>query len=183
TGSFDEGRWHIAPSAGFNYFEEKQKAYIDNNGFSIGEQTASLGSLSFGPTVSYTLRETDDGLLIRPLASLKGVWDFDAPDITAVNGLAVGTEGLRAQVKVGANLRTVSGTRFQGSYIYDGIGVSEFESHTVELMVNVPLQSGALPKGSSFQASYSLQGVSQINSFDQVIDDLHSGKLSIDIPF
>ncbi len=25
TGSFDEGRWHIAPSAGFNYFEEKQK--------------------------------------------------------------------------------------------------------------------------------------------------------------
>ncbi|MES9858897.1 MAG: Ig-like domain-containing protein, partial [Sedimenticola sp.] len=183
TGSFDHDRWHVAPSLGWNYFEEKQKAYTDNNGFRIGEQTASLGSLNFGPTASYTLRETDDGLLIRPLVGLKGVWDFDAPDITAVNGLAVGTEGLRAQLKVGINLRTVKGLTFQGSYIYDGIGVSDFESHTAELILSMPLRSSALPKGSSIRGSYSLQGINYLNSFEQNSEDAQSAKLSVDIPF
>ncbi len=167
---------------GWNYFGEKQKAYTDNNGFRIGEQTASLGSLNFGPTASYTLRETDDGLLIRPLVGLKGVWDFDAPDITAVNGLAVGTEGLRAQLKVGINLRTVKGLTFQGSYIYDGIGVSDFESHTAELILSMPLRSSALPKGSSIQGSYSLQGINYLNSFEQDSEDAQSAKLSVDTP-
>ncbi|MES9902051.1 MAG: choice-of-anchor D domain-containing protein, partial [Sedimenticola sp.] len=183
TGSFDHDRWHVAPSLGWNYFEEKQKAYTDNNGFRIGEQTASLGSLNFGPTASYTLRETDDGLLIRPLVGLKGVWDFDAPDITAVNGLAVGTEGLRAQLKVGINLRTVKGLTFQGSYTYDGIGVSDFESHTAELSLSMLLRSSALPKGSSIQGSYSLQGINYLNSFEQRSEDAQRAKLSIDIPF
>ncbi len=114
---------------------------------------------------------------------MRGVWDFDAPDITAVNGLAVGTEGLRAQLKVGVNLRTVKGLTFQGSYIYDGIGVSDFESHTAELILSMPLRSSALPKGSSIRGSYSLQGINYLNSFEQNSEDAQSAKLSVDIPF
>ncbi|MEW7978310.1 MAG: Ig-like domain-containing protein, partial [Candidatus Sedimenticola endophacoides] len=157
TGNFEHGRWRITPELGLNYFEEEQQAYTDSNGFRIGAQTNALGSLIFGPTARYTLRETPDGTVIRPLIGLKGVWDFESPDITDVNGTAVGTEGLRAQLKLGVNLRTASGTLFEGSYTYDGIGVSDFESHTGEFIIHWPLNIPGLPEGASLRSSYSLQ--------------------------
>ncbi|OQX36840.1 MAG: hypothetical protein B0D96_03295, partial [Candidatus Sedimenticola endophacoides] len=160
TGNFEHGRWRISPELGLNYFEEEQQAYTDSNGFRIGAQTNALGSLIFGPTARYTLRETPDGTVIRPLIGLKGVWDFESPDITDVNGTAVGTEGLRAQLKLGVNLRTASGTLFEGSYTYDGIGVSDFESHTGEFVIHWPLNIPGLPEGASLRSSYSLQSVS-----------------------
>ncbi|MEW7980499.1 MAG: Ig-like domain-containing protein [Candidatus Sedimenticola endophacoides] len=160
TGNFEHGRWRITPELGLNYFEEEQQAYTDSNGFRIGAQTNALGSLIFGPTARYTLRETPDGTVIRPLIGLKGVWDFESPDITDVNGTAVGTEGLRAQLKLGVNLRTASGTLFEGSYTYDGIGISDFESHTAEFIIHWPLNIPVLPEGASLRSSYSLQSVS-----------------------
>ncbi|MES9857076.1 MAG: hypothetical protein ABW166_10775 [Sedimenticola sp.] len=47
----------------------------------------------------------------------------------------------------------------------------------------MPLRSGALPKGSSIQGSYSLQGINYLNSFEQRSEDAQRAKLSIDIPF
>ena len=167
---------------GLNYFEETQEAYTDNNGFRIAEQTSAVGSLSFGPTVSYTMTG-DEGQTIKPLVGLKGVWDFEAPDIVDVNGLAVGTEGLRAQAKVGLSITSAGGTTVQGSYTYDGIGVSDFESHTGELTMSVPISLPGMPKGATLQGSYSLQGSDLFNSLGSGTgDDVHSGKISVTVP-
>ncbi|MEW8014244.1 MAG: hypothetical protein AB2807_05505, partial [Candidatus Sedimenticola endophacoides] len=83
-----------------------------------------------------------------------------SPDITDINGTAVGTEGLRAQLKLGVNLRTAPGTLFEGSYTYDGIGVSDFESHTGEFVIHWPLNIPGFPEGASLRSSYSLQSAS-----------------------
>ncbi len=182
TGDYRHGKWNISPSIGLNYFEETQKAYTDSNGFRIDKQTMSLGSLNFGPTVTYTINGTD-GSFIRPMLGVKGIWDFDSPDINDVNGIGVGTEGLRAQVIAGLNLRLANGTSFQGTYTYDGIGKSDFESHTGELSLVIPLTLGGLPERATLKASYSLQGTRFLNGFDQSNNEDHSAKISVKIPF
>jgi hypothetical protein len=183
TGSFDYGEWNISPSVGLGYFEETQKEYTDSNGFVIGEQTFSLGTLDFGPTFTYTYRN-DDGLLIKPQFGIKGIWDFDAPDITDVNGIAIGTEDLRAKLKLGLTVRLPSGASMHGSYSYDGIGVSDFESHTGQLAFGVPLGASWLPKGSMFQGSCAIQGVDTIGSFNQSNrDEDYKVNFSVNIPW
>jgi outer membrane autotransporter protein len=183
TGSFDYGDWNIRPSVGLSYFEETQEEYTDSNGFVIDEQTFSLGTLDFGPTFTYTYRN-DDGLLIKPLIGIKGIWDFDAPDILDVNGIAVGTEELRAKLKLGLSMRLPSGTSMHGSYSYDGIGVSDYESHTGQLAISVPIGASWLPKGSMFQGSCAIQGVNSFSNLNQAdSDEDYKVNFSLKIPW
>ncbi len=182
TGSFDYGKWNLSPAVGLSYFEETQQEYTDSNGFIIGEQTFSLGTLDFGPTISYTYQD-DDGLLIKPQIAIKGIWDFDAPDILDVNGLAVGTEGLRAKLKVGLNMIMPNGASIYGSYSYDGIGVSDFESHTGQLAVSIPFDVSWLPKNTLLQGSCSVQGINVFDRLDQNgANEDYDVQLSVKIP-
>ena len=157
------------------YFEETQKAYTDSNGFRIGEQTFDLGSLNFGPTVTYRI-ERPNGLVIRPLIGLKGIYDFNSPDIMSVSGLAIGTDDFRAQLTAGLNVLTSGGSTLQATYSYDGIGVSDFESHTGQIIFSTPINR--LSDGASLQGSYSLNGAGQFD--DDVNQDV---MLSVKIPF
>lgn len=177
TGSYEKGNWHIAPALGLNYFKETQEAYTDSNGFSIGEQTVELGTLTFGPTLTYRM-QSNDGLKLRPFMGIQGVWDFRAPDIFDVNGIATGTEDLRGKVKLGLNLLNGRGMTFLLTYSYDGIGLSDYESQTGELVVNIPLAAQGLPKGSTLRGFYSLQDISSLIS-----ENLQQTKLELSIPF
>lgn len=183
TGVLDYDDWQINPSLGLVYFEEEQKEYVDSTSTTIAAQTNSLGSLSFGPTAYYTIKQ-GDGTVIKPMFGLKGVWDFDAPDITDVNGNAVGTDGLRGQAKIGLNATLEDGSTMQGSYVYDGIGVSAFESHTLEFVFNKPIQISGLPKGSNLRGTYSMIGDDLVESLTDLSDS--NGQtlaLEISIPF
>jgi hypothetical protein len=177
TGSFNHGKWLIAPALGLNYFKDIQESYVDNNGFTIAEQSNELGTLSFGPKVTYQANGYD-GSRVYPFITAKGVWDFKAPDIYDVNGLASGAEKLRGQLGFGVNMLTTQGVNVQASYTYDGIGLDDYESHTVDLSASLSLEKQGLPKGSSLSASYSLQNILMMQS-----EDAQGARVELSIPF
>ena len=177
TGDFNKGRWNIAPTVGLNYFEDIQEKYTDNNGFTISEQSTGLGTLSFGPKMTY-LADGYDGSRVHPFVTVKGVWDFTAPDIYDVSGIASGTEKLRAQLGFGASVIITQGTNVQVSYTYDGIGINDYESHTADLSAHISLTNTGLPKGSSLSASYLLQNVLMLQS-----EESQGARLELTIPF
>lgn len=178
TGSFDRGKWHISPSIGLVYFKETQKAYTDTNGFRIGKQTFELGSLNFGPTFSYRI-DRPNGVVIRPLIGIKGVYDFKSPDLSDVNGLAVGTEDFRAQLTLGLNVLTRGGSTIQATYTHDGIGVSDFESRTAQITFSTPIKG--MTDGTTLQGSYSLSGADAFSNEDGELNQ--DARLEIRIPF
>ncbi|MCP3669100.1 MAG: autotransporter outer membrane beta-barrel domain-containing protein [Gammaproteobacteria bacterium] len=177
TGSFQEGNWHVVSNLGLNYFKETQESYIDSNGFTIPEQSTVLGTLSFGPKITY-MAKGYDGLRVHPFMTVKGIWDFKAPDIYDVNGIASGTEELRAQVGFGMSIFTSQGTNVQTSYTYDGIGIDDYESHSADLSAIVSLEDNGFPKGSNLRASYSLQNVLMLQT-----EASQAGKVELSIPF
>ena len=177
TGDLNKGRWNIAPTVGLNYFKDIQEKYTDNNGFTISEQSTGLGTLSFGPKMTY-LADGYDGSRVHPFVTVKGVWDFTAPDIYDVSGIASGTEKLRAQLGFGASVIITQGTNVQVSYTYDGIGINDYESHTADLSAHISLTNTGLPKGSSLSASYLLQNVLMLQS-----EESQGARLELTIPF
>ncbi len=177
TGSSKHNEWLITPTMGLNYFKETQESYIDSNRFIISEQSTEIGTLSFGPKVTY-LANGADGSHVYPYVSAKGVWDFEAPDIYDVSGIASGTEDLRGQIGIGIDIFTANKTNIQIGYTYDGIGINNYESHTGEISANISLKSTNIPKGSHLSASYSLQNISMLQSSNS-----QAAKLEINIPF
>jgi uncharacterized repeat protein (TIGR01451 family) len=84
TGNWVFGNLRFTPSAGVTYASERQHGYIDSLGVSIPSQTVSLGRLSVGPEVAYRWFGAN-GMMFEPQASLKGVWDFQRPDVPTVS--------------------------------------------------------------------------------------------------
>ncbi|WP_432472159.1 autotransporter domain-containing protein [Amphritea sp. HPY] len=177
TGSYTFDKWHVAPTLGLNYFIETQEEYIDSNAFTIPEDSVELGTLTFGPKITY-LAESSDGNVIRPYVTAKGVWDFTAPDIYDVNGIASGTEKLRAKVGFGLNLVMENGTSLNVGYTYDGIGLDDYEAHTSELSASVSLDDTGMPEGSTLSTSYSVK-----NSMLLTKESLQYSEVKLDIPF
>lgn len=162
TGQWKVDNWEILPAVGLHYQQEKQNDYTDRFGQLIESQTVSLGSFNFGPTVYYNL-ERGDGSIIRPMLGIKGIWDIDAPALYNINrssGLGGQRieESLRAQVKLGIQASLISGTQWQGSYTYDGIGVSGLNAHGVELSASTLLSNKGLFKGAKLTSDYRLNG-------------------------
>ncbi|MCP3999879.1 MAG: autotransporter outer membrane beta-barrel domain-containing protein [Gammaproteobacteria bacterium] len=176
SGNFKEGNWHITPTLGLNYFEEAQESYIDSNGFTIPGQSVELGTLSFGPKIVY-MANSYDGLKMHPFMTVKGLWDFKAPDIFDINGISSSTEELRAQVDLGISILTDQGINVKASYTHDGIGIDDYESHSAELSTIVFLKGNRYPKGSSISASYSLQNIPNL-----MAENSQAGKVQLNIP-
>ncbi|MCP4993157.1 MAG: hypothetical protein GY934_05140, partial [Gammaproteobacteria bacterium] len=149
----------------------------DSNGFTIPEQSTELGTLTFGPKITF-LANGHDGLQMHPFITVEGVWDFKAPDIYDVSGIASGTEQLRAQAGFGISILTGQGTNVQASYTYDGIGINDYESHTAELSAILSLEDSGFPMGSNLNASYSLQNVFMLQTENSQV-----GKVELSVPF
>ncbi|MEM6496330.1 MAG: autotransporter outer membrane beta-barrel domain-containing protein [Pseudomonadota bacterium] len=139
TGDFTFGGVHIAPHVGVIYFEEKQKAYTDSNGYTIAAQTVELGRLTFGPKFSTSFRRPD-GTTIAPFVAINGIWDFKRTDqIDIDTGLAVtGSDKFRARTEAGLSIRLPQGVAITGEGFYDGIGADGYNAYGGSLKVGVP---------------------------------------------
>lgn len=180
TGWWKSGNWDIQPSVGLAYFEDEQQAYTDSNDQRIESRTAALGRFNFGPTVSYSF-DYKSGIVIRPTAGLKGIWQFKAPPLYDTNGRGISNENLLAQASLGINATMPSGTDLTFNYTYDGIGVSNYSGHGVEFGLSTPLCLDCLLEGSKMNVSYGFRGQEDQLEFDN--NDAQTLKLDLAMPF
>lgn len=178
TGSYDRGNWHINPSAGLVYFRDKLDSYTDSNGLQIDSQVIEMGSLNFGPTFIYR-HQNSDGMQINPEIGIEGIYDFKVPDLYGINGITVGTEDLRAKLKLGVNILTRSGTVFSANYAYDGIGQSGYQAQSAGISFTTPIKLGK--NGASLAGNYSLRGVRELENGGE--EPVYDAMVKITIPF
>lgn len=138
SGNWEYGPWHLMPTIGVSYYEDRQKAYVDSNGVVIQGQTVSLGRLVFGPEVAYRFKAAD-GSTIEPSLALEGVWDFAQDGEITVNGTTVSSDGLRGRIRAGLGLISPWGYTIRALGTLDGLGDSDLQSYTGQLQVNMPL--------------------------------------------
>lgn len=153
TGSFDTSRWlvkgrlagdwlydawRITPSAEISYITESADAFTDSTGALVAGQDVSLGRLQFGPEVGYRFAHTAN-TFIEPFAALRGVWDFDNPNVAFINGVAVGPGDFWGRLQGGLNVTTTSGVHVRGLASWDGLGADGYNGYTLQGTVNVPL--------------------------------------------
>jgi outer membrane autotransporter protein len=138
TGNWVFGNFRFTPSAGLTYASERQLGYIDALGISIPSQTVSLGRLAVGPEVAYRWFGAN-GVMYEPQASLKGVWDFQRPDVPTVSGLIVSPDALHARAELALLARAANGFSLRGAVAYDGVGSNSFHDISGRIWVSVPL--------------------------------------------
>ncbi len=140
TGAFQFGAVHVAPHVGVIYFEEQQKGYTDSLGNTIGQQKVELGRATFGPKVSASY-QSEDGMVIAPFVSIKGIWDFKSTDaVNSATGLAGSATNskLRARTEAGISVRLPTGMSIAGEGFYDGIGADNFSAYGGSVTVKLP---------------------------------------------
>jgi hypothetical protein len=136
SGDYGSGDWRFSPQVSAVYFGSDQP---DSGAGPGGGQIMALGSMSFGPSVSYAVH--GDGSTLTPGFGISGIWDF--ADVTTVDletGLA---DALPADVHARAELkipvRLSNGVEFGAKAYYDGIGVGGFHPYGGSVQVTVPL--------------------------------------------
>jgi len=138
AGNWAYDAWRITPSAELAYVTESADAFTNTGGTFVAGQDVSLGRLQFGPEVGYRIQHTAD-IFIEPFAALKGVWDFDNPDVAIVDGFVVGPGDFWGRLQGGLNVVTSSGWYIRGLASWDGIGADDYNGYTLQGTVNVPL--------------------------------------------
>jgi uncharacterized repeat protein (TIGR01451 family) len=138
TGNWVFGNFRFTPSAGVTYASEHQASYVDALGIGIPSQTVALGRFAAGPEVAYRFLGLD-GMMYEPQFSLKGVWDFQRPDVPTVSGIVVSTDPLHAKAELALLARAPSGFSLRGAIAYDGIGSASFRDVSGRLWLNFPL--------------------------------------------
>jgi outer membrane autotransporter protein len=153
TGGFDTTRWlvkgrlagnwaydalRLTPSAELAYVEESADAFTNSAGTFVPGQDVSLGRLQFGPEFGYRFAHTAD-TFVEPFAAIRGVWDFDNPNVAIIDGFVVGPGDFWGRLEGGLNVVTSGGTYVRGSASWDGVGASNYSGYTLQGTVNVPL--------------------------------------------
>lgn len=138
AGNWTLGAWRLTPSAALAYMTESADAFIDSAGTFVPGQDVSLGRLQFGPEIGYRFAHTAD-TFIEPFAAIKGVWDFDNPDVAIVNGVAVGPGDVWGRLQGGLNVVTSRGWQVRGLASWDGLGASDYDGYSLQGSVNLPL--------------------------------------------
>jgi outer membrane autotransporter protein len=153
TGAFDTSRWlvkgtlagnwvydtwRITPTAELAYVTENQDAFTNSAGTFVPGQDVSLGRLQFGPEVGYRIQHTAD-TFIEPFAAIKGVWDWDNPNVAIIDGFVVGPGDFWGRLEGGLNVMTADGWLVRGMASWDGVGSNDYNGYTLQGIVNVPL--------------------------------------------
>ncbi len=115
-----------------------QDAFTNSAGTFVPGQDVSLGRLQFGPEFGYRFAHTAD-TFIEPFAAIRGVWDFDNPNVAIIDGFVVGPGDFWGRLEGGLNVMTAGGTYVRGSASWDGVGASDYSGYTLQGTVNVPL--------------------------------------------
>lgn len=137
TGNFLYGDYRISPEIKLSYIEENQDSYFDSANSFNPSQTVSLGRLRFGPEIAYR-RTLDNGMIVEPHISLRGIWDFDSSDVT-VGTTTFNGDGFRGVVEAGILFHRADDFNVRISAKYDGIGVSDFDAIGGQIWINIPL--------------------------------------------
>ena len=138
AGNWVRGAWRITPSADLAYITESANAFTNSAGTLVSRQDVSLGRLQLGPEIGYRFAHTAD-TFIEPFAAIKGVWNFDDPNVAIVDGIVVGPGNFWGRLQGGLNVRTLSGWSVRGLASWDGLGASDYNGYTLQGTVNVPL--------------------------------------------
>ena len=138
AGNWYHAAWRFTPSAELAYMTESADGYIDLAGAFVAGQDVSLGRLQFGPEIGYRFTQTAD-IFIEPFAALKGVWDFDNPNVAIIDGFVVGPGDFWGRLEGGLNVMTSGGTYVRGFASWDGVGASDYSGYTLQGTINVPL--------------------------------------------
>jgi len=138
AGNWVYDAWRITPSAELAYVEESADGFTNSAGTFVAGQNVSLGRLQFGPEIGYRIRHSAD-TFIEPFAALKGVWDFDNPNVAIIDGFVVGPGDFWGRLQGGLNVATSSGWYIRGLASWDGLGASDYNGYTLQGTVNVPL--------------------------------------------
>ncbi|MGZ5889636.1 MAG: autotransporter outer membrane beta-barrel domain-containing protein [Hyphomicrobium sp.] len=138
AGNWMYGAWRITPSADLAYITESADAFTNSAGTFVPGQDVSLGRLQFGPEIGYRFAHTAN-TFIEPFAAIKGVWDFDNPNVAIVDGYVVGPGDFWGRLQGGLNIATTSGWYVRGLASWDGLGTSDYNGYTLQGTVNVPL--------------------------------------------
>ena len=131
TGEFEMGAFTFSPMLAASYFGETQHAYTDGLGSTIAAQTIGLGSLDFGPRLSYLI-ETE-GADITPSLGLIGSWDY------SVDGTGATSTEVSARLESGVDVRLEGGASLNSKAFYDGIGVADRSAYGASGRLSVPL--------------------------------------------
>jgi outer membrane autotransporter protein len=138
AGNWQYDAWRITPSAELAYITESADAFTNSAGTFVSGQDVSLGRLQFGPEIGYRFAHTPN-TFIEPFAAIKGVWDFDNPDVAIIDGYVVGPGDFWGRLQGGLNIATTSGLYVRGLASWDGLGTSDYNGYTLQGTVNVPL--------------------------------------------
>lgn len=138
TGNWQFEAWRITPSAELTYVKESADGYTNSAATFVSGQSVSLGRLQFGPEVGYRFVHTSDSFL-EPFGAIRGVWDFDDPNVAVVNGYVVGPGDVWGRLEGGLNWMSASGLFVRGSATWDGMGAGDYNGYTLQGTVNVPL--------------------------------------------
>jgi outer membrane autotransporter protein len=138
VGNWVFGNFRITPSAGVTYASERQSGFIDTLGFAVPSQTVSLGRMSIGPEVAYRFFGAN-GVMYEPQFSVKGLWDFQRPDVSTVSGIVVGPDAFHARTELALLAKAANGFSLRGAVAYDGVGSSSFHDVSGRLWLNFPL--------------------------------------------
>jgi outer membrane autotransporter protein len=138
AGNWMHDAWRFTPSADLAYITESADSFTNSAGTFVAGQDVSLGRLQFGPEIGYRFAHTQD-TFIEPFAALKGVWDFDNPNVAIIDGFVVGPGDFWGRLQGGLNVATSSGWYVRGLASWDGVGADDYSGYTLQGTVNVPL--------------------------------------------
>jgi outer membrane autotransporter protein len=139
AGNWIHDAWRITPTAELAYVTEEQDAFTNSASVFVAGQEVSLGRLQFGPEIGYRFAHTAD-TFIEPFAAIKGVWDWDNPNVEIIDGFTAGPGEVWGRLEGGLNVTTTSGLLVRGLASWDGLGTSgDHNGYTVQGIVSMPL--------------------------------------------
>ncbi len=138
AGNFAYDAWRIRPTAEISYVHESQESFTDSSGAFVAAQDVSLGRLQFGPEVGYRFAPGDE-VTIEPFAAVKGVWNWDNPNVGVVGGVTVEPAALWGRLEGGLNMTMANGVLMRGMASWDGLGDEDYSGYTLKGIVSIPL--------------------------------------------
>lgn len=127
----------MSPVVELDYGGETANSYSTSLGQVVDRASATIGRVMFGPEFGYPTL-LDNGVLVEPQFSIKGIWSFDDGPLWLSTG-AVRPDEWRAEVEGGIMLKMPSGLGVRISASYDGIGDRNLEVWTTKAWISVPL--------------------------------------------
>jgi outer membrane autotransporter protein len=138
SGNWQWDVWRVTPSAELAYVTESQEAFTNSASVFVPGQDVSLGRLQFGPELGWRFTY-DVETSIEPFAAIKGVWDWDNPNVQIIDGFIVGPGDFWGRLEGGLNVSSLDGSLIRILASWDGIGSSNYSGVTLQAIAKIPL--------------------------------------------